>query len=233
MDNIYSNKEDDFEFEIYICFEKPIIWTNEAYKLFYSAEVLYEFENLKDKELFDKPENSKLKNLFSNDLVEKAYFNYRVQRMLWGYGFENIFKGIIILQEKIKNPNLKQVPFEKIKSHKLTALAEKAGLIKKDDDTFYLGVLEKCVIWAGRYPLPVNSEQMYQKRASMRSRQELFDRQKKMWDEYISGKRKRMECESDVIHGGIGDIEYEYHCNLKKQSIKLFKNLNKKSNQTL
>lgn len=54
MKNIYSNKDDDFEFEKYICFEKPIVWINEAYHLFYSAQVLYEFETLKLDYIFEK-----------------------------------------------------------------------------------------------------------------------------------------------------------------------------------
>lgn len=229
MNNIYSDKKDDFEFEKHICFSKPELWLNEAHNLFYSAKVLYEFQCIKKKELFDK--EKKLGILFTKEITKRDYFNWRNQRMLWAYGFENIFKGIIIINTRNDAPESNQVPIDKIKSHNLTHLGKEAGVISNSCDTFYLGVLEKCSLWAGRYPLPVKASQMYTKRAPMESRQALIERNKRQWEAYTSGKIKRMECESDVLHSGIGTIEYEYYCNLKSISIRKFNDLMKINRQ--
>jgi hypothetical protein len=224
MDNIYSKKEDDFEFEKFICWEKPILWLNEAHNLFYSAEVLYEFESIKNKHIFTK--NAKFEEMFKDTLTNRGAFNYRTQRMLWAYGFENIFKGISLLKIKTSNPEIRGVPIEKIKSHNLRHLAKEAGLFLDENDTFYLGLLEKCSLWAGRYPLPTKDKQMYKKRAAMKSSEELSERSFKIWDAYVKGEIPRIECESDIIHSGISPSEINYYSNLRERSIQLFNDLN-------
>lgn len=222
MENIYSNKEDDLDFEKYICFEKPELWLNEANNLFYSAEVLYEFESYRQQSMFGG--KNQLDILFTKDLCERFAFNYRNQRMLWAYGFENVFKGIILMEIADGDRSISRVPTKRIKSHNLTYLAKQASIISENDDTFYLGILEKCSLWAGRYPLPVKSQHMYEKRAPMNSQAELFERSKKICEDYVNGKIKRTECESDVLHSSIGQFEIEYYKELKMKSITIFKN---------
>lgn len=164
--------------------------------------------------------------LFSDTIVKRNIFNYRVQRMLWAYGFENLFKGILIIDKKRDNSSLKQVPLDEIKSHDLIDLANKANIKLTNDGKFYLGILTKCSIWAGRYPLPINSDQMYQTRASMKSHQDLFDRYEKMWQKYIKGEIPRMESERDVMFSSMSQKEYNYYSDLNEEEVCLFNKFN-------
>jgi hypothetical protein len=100
------------------------------------------------------------------------------------------------------------IPFDEIKSHKLTSLAQKANIELSEPETFYFGILEKCSVWAGRYPLPINSEQMYVSRDSLFSREALIERTQSAIRKYMKGEIPRVECESDVLHSGIGNAEY-------------------------
>ncbi|MBN2738221.1 MAG: hypothetical protein JXR70_14650 [Spirochaetales bacterium] len=65
---------------------------------------------------------------------------------MWGYGFENILKGIIIAENKIKNPNYDQVSLDKIKSHDLSKLFEDANIELDEKELFYINIIEKCAI---------------------------------------------------------------------------------------
>ncbi len=223
--DIYENKEDTFSFEKYICYEKPELWRNEAYNLFSSAQVLLEFSNLKTSELFSGADN--LSELFSFDIVKRGYWHYRIIRMLWGYGFENILKGIIVLNYKREHPDVKEVPINEIKSHNLAMLFKKAGFELEEEQTFYIGIAEKCSVWSGRYPLPVSSKQMYEKRKPMSSREELNKRSIELHDKFLEGEIPRTFCESDVLHNGIGFEENEVVKELIIMTLNRFKELNK------
>lgn len=204
---IYENKEDTFSFEKYICLEKPELWRNEAHNLFSSAQVLFEFATQKEKEIFS--DDKKLSSLFSKDISTKAYWHYRIIRMLWGYGFENILKGIILQKFKSDNPQIKEVPIDNIKSHDLNALFIKANIKLEEKELFYIEIIKKCSVWMGRYPMPTKSTEMYEKRESMSSSEELNKRSIDLHEKYIKGEIPRTFCESDVLHSGIGAEEHE------------------------
>ena len=208
----YENKVDSFEFEKYICLAKPELWKNEALNLFSSAQVLLEFSNLKVNDVFEK--GNKLTGLFSEDISNKAFWNYRVIRMLWGYGFENILKGIIVKNFKSADPTLTNTPIEKIKTHNLLPLFNKANIRLIEEQVFYLQIIEKCSVWMGRYPLPIKPDQMYDQRKSMSTREELFERSRELHEKWVKGEIPRIISESDVLHGGIGQTEYDIIKNL-------------------
>lgn len=210
-------KTDLFNFEITFNLQNLRTWWVEAVNLFYSAEVLYEFENLKTRDVFEQEKNKELASLFSPDIVDRAFFNYRVQRMLWAYAFENIFKLLILARIKQETPDIQTVPFDRIKSHSLITLARYAKIELTEPETFYLGILEKCAVWAGRYPLPLNSEQMYDSRPPLPSREALLQRSKEIREKFYRGEIPRTFTESDVIHSGLGDYEYSLYQDLKKR----------------
>ncbi len=222
METIYSNKKDDYEFEKYICLEKPELWLNEANNLFYSAEILDEFENLKNQNIFDKKDG--LISLFSENTAKRFFFNYRVQRMLWAYGFESIFKGLIIkdIKKSFNITNITPEIMKEIQSHDLITLAKKAKIVLTEPEKFYLNILKICSVWAGRYPLPIKEDQMPIQRKSMQSRVDLFDRNKKMHKDLIDGKIKRLECEYDILHGSIGTQEINCYKRLRDKLIEFF-----------
>jgi len=203
----YENKEDSFEFEKCICFEKPELWKNEAYGLFASAQVLYEFANIQNCAILGQDE--RLNTLFSEDITDRIYLYYRIIRMLWGYGFENVLKGIIIKNLKLSTSEFDSVPIDKIKTHNLTYLFNEAGFRLNSDQEFYIKIVQKCSIWMGRYPLPAKADQMYEQRKPMKSSAELLERSKLRIEEFINDEIERIECESDVLHSAIGDKEFK------------------------
>jgi hypothetical protein len=165
----YENKSDRWEFENYFCVEKTEIWLHEAINLMYSAKVLNDYTWNLSSELIDK------KNF---DQKYPAFWTPRIERMLWGYSFENLFKAKIICDLKI-NKGIREVPFSEIKSHNLLLLAKKAKIALSEPECFYLKILEKCVVWAGKYPIPSKENQLPQSRKPMKTREALLERSKK------------------------------------------------------
>lgn len=202
----YQDKTEMFEFEKSFCFDNLKTWQNEAHNLFYSAEVLYRFEIIKNGHLFSG--NEAFSSLFPFDLTNRGYFNYRTQRMLWAYAFENLLKLIILAKIKKEKPEIKEVPFDEIRSHNLRYLARKAGIELSEPEFFYSAILEKCSVWAGRYPLPLKSDQMYDSREALPSRDALLERSKRNYEKFVNGEIPRTSSESDIVHSGIGEEEY-------------------------
>jgi hypothetical protein len=216
----YEKKDDSFEFEKYICFVKPELWKNEAMNLFASAKVLLEFSNLQTDDLFDK--GNKLNGIFSDEIANRTFWYFRVIRMLWGYGFENILKGIIIQNLSKKDSTLTSIPIDEIKTHDLITLFNKANIDLVEEQEFYIKIIEKCSVWMGRYPLPVKAKQMYEQRKPMKTREELFERSRQLHEKFIKGEIPRTFCESDVLHGGIGTKEFEIINDLIKSTKEKF-----------
>jgi hypothetical protein len=144
--------------------------------------------------------------------------------MLWAYGFENIFKGMILAEIKRSDNSITVVPVKKIQGHSLLKLASKARLELTEKESFYLGVLEKCSVWAGRYPLPLSSNGMYESRKPMRSSEELSLRTSQRLKDYHEGKIPRVFCESDVLHSAVGGEEFDTYITLKDRLIQEFDN---------
>lgn len=185
----------------YICVEKPELWVNEAINLKYSAIVLNEYTSSCQRNIFDKEKPS---------LDLPAFWTPRIERMLWGYAFENLFKAIIIVNLR-KRTGIRKVPFGEIKNHDLVELAKMAAINISEDEEFYLEICRKCSEWAGRYPIPLNLHGLPQKRKAMKTREELIERSLKQGKLYLQGKIKRLVEESDVLHSGIGTIELKIY----------------------
>lgn len=214
----YEDKSERWAFENYICVEKPELWINEAINLRYSATVLNEYTWNRQKEIFDK--KPRVLNL-------PAFWTPRVERMLWGYAFENLFKAIIIVNLKQCN-GIQEVPFTEIKSHDLLLLAKKAVIELSDDERFYLNITQKCAVWAGRYPIPIKIHDLPQSRKAMKSREALIERSKRQHELLMQGKIKRIEAESDVLHSGVGTLELKVYEELFDRAKGVFDN-NEKS----
>jgi len=220
----YNKKEDSFAFEKFICAEKPEIWKNEAQNLFSSAQVLLEFSSLYY-EPFSNENNLPL--IFTPEITNINHWHYRIIRMLWGFGFENILKGTIVLKYKKEHPEKIEVPIKEIQSHDLKKLFKKNGieLIEKED--FYVGITEKCSIWMGRYPLPIKSDQMYEQRKPMSSTEDLLRRSQALQEKYRKGEIPRTFCESDILHSSIGSEEERIIKGLINKTMDRFMDLTK------
>lgn len=208
----YEEKSERWAFENYICVEKPVLWINEAINLRYSAVVLNEYSWSVHRAIFDK--EPPLLDL-------PAFWTPRIERMLWGYAFENLFKAIIILILKNQS-GIKEVPFAEIKSHDLIQLAKKANIILSADEKFYLQIAQKCAVWAGRYPLPAKLHDLPQTRKAMKSREALIERSMKQHELFLQGKIKRLEAENDTLHSGVGTLEFRIYVDLFERAKGIF-----------
>lgn len=155
----YSNKEKDFLFEKQFCLKHPETFIHEALGLRYSAEVLYEYEDLKTRQTFGEETGI---TIFSSNLVDRGYFPYRVIRMLFSYSLENLLKSVIVKKYKDVTPDENEIPIKEIEGHDLRLLYTKANVKFSNNYGLYLDSWTKCSVWAGRYPLPKNANQMYQ-----------------------------------------------------------------------
>jgi len=80
--------------------------------------------------------------------------------MLTSYAIENLLKSLIVRKkrEQLKNElnNRQELP-KILKSHNLVKLAQEAEFpIKSQLQEDILRRLTRCVIWSGRYPIPLN-----------------------------------------------------------------------------
>lgn len=208
----YEDKSDRWVFENNICVEKPELWISEAINLKCSAIVL----------------NAHTRNYFDDDkkacsLDLPAFWSPRVERMLWGYAFENLFKAIMI-ENLRKKAGIRDVPFTEIKSHDLVKLAKKAAVELSDDEKFYLGICHKCSVWAGRYPIPAKLHGLPQTRKAMKTQEEMIERSKEQMELFMQGKIKRLVTESDVLQSGIGAIELKIYGDLFDRAQGMFTN---------
>ncbi|NGX15592.1 hypothetical protein [Wenzhouxiangella sp. XN24] len=211
-----EDKERTFAFEKSFCLLRSEVWLHEAQNLFYSADVLGDFEGLKQSHLFR--QNDHFAELFPFDLTNHAFFNWRVQRMLWAYGFENLFKFMIVAQYREAHPDAVEVPFSEIKSHNLAGLAKKVGFDLEEPQEFYLGVLQKCALWAGRYPLPIKKKDMYDQREALPTQEALLERSREAIERHQRDEIPRTFTESDVLHSQMGDEELRICRGLREEA---------------
>lgn len=199
----YEDKSERWAFENYICVEKPQLWINEAINLKYSAIVLNEYM-WSCHPIFDKKKSS---------LDLPVFWTPRIERMLWGYAFENLFKAIIIVDLGNK-AEVRKVPFAEIKSHDLLRLSEKAAITLSDNEEFYLKICQKCSVWAGRYPIPTKSHDLPKTRKAMKTREDLIERSQQQIELLMQGKIKRIVEENDVMHSSVGPLELKIYGDL-------------------
>lgn len=79
-----------------------------------------------------------------------------VAYMLAGFAMENLLKGRLIAQQ---DAAARAGPF-KFKGHDLRQLAQDAGCTLSDDESRMLERVEQFAVWTGRYPIPMNPEDM-------------------------------------------------------------------------
>lgn len=160
MSNDTQYQEQLFEQEQFIYTEYLEFWVGEAYNLADSAIILY-----------DKSIESALERFAPKigKIPVKQVSSHGVQRMLWGYAFENLFKALIIRKLK-KEKNIKKLLLEDIMGHDLIKLASKAKVKLAEEQKLYLNVCSECSTWAGRYPIPRNANQLLKSRKTIKSR---------------------------------------------------------------
>ena len=198
---MFEDKNSQWEFEKKFCVDKYEIWKHEAFNLKSSAEII---TNVTYDELND---------IVPQKYITHGFFSSRVERMLWGFAFENLFKGKIIKELKEKE-EITEVPLKKIKSHNLINLAEKAKGVLDNDEIFYLEVAQTCALWAGRYPLPIMKEHMPTSRKPLSTSKKLLKRMSKLIRKVHENKKERLIEVNDVIHTDMWGKEREIYSKL-------------------
>lgn len=107
-------------------------------------------------------------------------FMFPVYKLLLGLSFENLLKGIVVAQRG-SGSSVGKVEKDLTTHHMedLLDLADLSSVSISDDEKSLLIDLEQYVVWAGRYPLPKRSEDLFAQMDSSdhyRSRLALWDR---------------------------------------------------------
>ena len=117
------------------------------------------------------------------------YFMIPTYMMLLGYAFENMFKGLLVAfgREPVDERERLTSTF---KTHRLTRLAGHLCEIVdvNEEEQEFLGRLEKTVRWAGRYPGPLEAEEMDligHGNADVRIGEELWNKLESLMEEWI------------------------------------------------
>jgi hypothetical protein len=90
---------------------------------------------------------------FVNPLYSDIYY------MLIGFALENYYKGAIVQRLLISGETLEADKLDDIlKKHDILGLFKDAGLTTNNElYKSYLDYLTECVLWRGRYPLPIKA----------------------------------------------------------------------------
>jgi len=130
----------------------PYYWLQSAHTNFRGADLLFsEFERAR-------PESSA--KLSSTEPIDVSNYEHAGERlyypafMLMGLAIETGLKGILVAIE----PNVVGMTKleKKLKNHNLLSLAKDCKLSLSSEEEDILRLLEKFVMWAGRYPIPTN-----------------------------------------------------------------------------
>lgn len=124
--------------------EEPITWVNSADPLLYAFDLV-----------------SKEAEIYIEDRDPKKIGLFKVATMLGSVAIENLLKGIIVQKKQEKREPL----FDKkgkfcIDTHNLLELSEIAEVDLTPEENILLEKLEQFIRWAGRYPIPLRSEEM-------------------------------------------------------------------------
>ena len=135
-----NNKEGSmafFEFDA----TTELFWIYSASSLWTSANVLLEKEKKRKRP----------------SLIREPYL-LGVSIMLVGFAIENLIKGVIAKEEGILNKK-KDIKKE-VATHKLIKLFKQIKFPLNSHEEQVVEILEKYVIWVGRYPIPKGGNEM-------------------------------------------------------------------------
>jgi hypothetical protein len=102
----------------------------------------------------------------------KLYQEVHVYYMLWAYAIENLIKAFIVKSKSkswTNNGLVTKIPKE-LKNHDLPKLVKESGLEylhREYEDIFEK--LKECIVWYGRYPIPLSANDYKKPSAGFRS----------------------------------------------------------------
>lgn len=202
MKKLYRKIRDVWNESSNLLHEKPEIWISEATNLKNTAELLYEHEKLQMTNSSSLPDK----------LKTGAFFRGRIIRMMIGFSIENLLKGLIFQIEEEREKVLRKdgnIRWDAKKSHDLIYLSNLSSTSFDEEEKKKLELWQVCAVWAGRYPIPKNENELPNRREPAKSSEELLKRRHKEISKLIR-EGKNLEPELiDLLHTSIGDSEFK------------------------
>ena len=194
MKKYYDSSRDYWDSEAEFA-KSADVWKVEAYQLWMSAKVIYD---------------QQLSTMGNGPHRYPAFWGWRVVRMLIAFSLENLIKAYL-LQKKGKDSEwfAREGNLTIKKGHDLVHLFQEAEYSVDGTEKHYLELFSICGLWAGRYPIAANEHSLPRKRASMSSSEELVQRSLEIHKKYKKDPRMKYGDFWDLLHIGIGNLEYE------------------------
>lgn len=125
--------------------EQPYLWLVKAKELRRAADVVWS-------QFIEE-----LKGYNANGVDTGEPFTGSVAMMLYSFTLENLLKAGLVHSGVGSNPSGKFA----LKSHKLESMAVSLGIPLETSECELIERLEHFLEWAGRYPIPLFSEELY------------------------------------------------------------------------
>lgn len=144
---------------------KPNSWALQAELLRRAAEILWSAFYQDYQRFLGRAKEARPGSSINTSDLGNMYI-LRIYLLIAGYAIENLLKGLIVKNKLMSStpsypppPNRrlpKNLPSD-LRSHDLVKLFKQAELqFKSDEEKDYLDMLTKHIEWAGRYPLPLD-----------------------------------------------------------------------------
>jgi len=194
----HEKLRDVWNFEAEYCLE-PKAWMHQAWNLRQACEALL---------LHDGDENDRI---FRQKVATRLpiFWSPNIERMLMGFSLENLFKALILMipgnaeQAFSKEGNLRW----SVKSHDLVKLSKEAKFVLTMEEGSLLELLSTCSTWAGRYPLPMNENELPLRRKPVASRAMLIRRRQREFQKALAADLPIIIEAHDKLHSGIGGVD--------------------------
>lgn len=191
----YENTRDVWEFEKFLS-SKPHVWLVEANNLRFACNALLLHNDEVRACIFDGR---------TEQPCPPAFFCGRIVRMLMGFALENVVKAILL-----QNPDELRAAFSKegnLKwgkdAHNLLILFERAGVCLSREESFYVKAWQVCATWAGRYPIPMNEQQLPKRRRALQKDALIKQAQKQIKKAMEEGDPLLGIDLDDLLHAGV------------------------------
>lgn len=181
----------------------PKAWAHQAWNLRLASEALLLHDSDETDRIFHQKVQPRLPIFWSSN----------IERMLMGFSLENLLKALILMvPEKAEQAFAKEGTLRwSVRSHDLNKLSEEAGVGVTPEERDLLDVLSTCSTWAGRYPLPMNENELPRRRKAAPDRETLLRRRRREFEKAMAEGRPVVIDKHDKLHTGIGNIERDLY----------------------
>jgi len=193
---------DVWDFEAQYCLD-PKAWEHQAWNLRLASDALLLHDEDESDRIFRQKVQPRLPMFWSSN----------IERMLMGFSLENLLKALIMMvPEKSERAFSKEGNLRwSVSSHDLIKLSKEADVEVTPEEEQLLDVLTTCSTWAGRYPLPMNENELPRRRRAVPDRAMLIRRRIREAEKAMKAGRQRPVEKHDKLHTGVGGVDLELY----------------------